>query len=362
MAPLPAAVVKASSKLPWPEVGQAAIGADGYGVLEAHNTETPTPTASVAKIITALVILEKKPLKKGEAGPSLTMSASDVRVYEEYAAKNGSLLPVTNGLKLTQYQALQALLLPSANNIADSLAVWAFGSVDAYAEQANTFVKKLGMTQTTVTDASGFSPDTVSTASDLVVLGDAALDHPVLAQIVSQKQTTIPGVGTINNVNTLLGQDGIIGIKTGSTVEAGGTYLTAAKAMVDGEPVTVIVAVMKAGDRRQAMESSLPLVKVAPEHFTRQTIATKDQVVGRASTPWGASSDIKAESNLAVAVWQDAKPAPQMTLSPLSAPAKAGETAGKITLKWQGKTEASRLYLTSPLPQPSLWWRLTHPR
>lgn len=362
MSPLPAAVVKESRKLPWPKAGQAAVGADGYGVLEASDSQPPVPTASVAKIITALVILEKKPLTKGETGPLLTMSANDVRMYEEYAAKNGSLLPVTNGLKLTEYQALQALLLPSANNIADSLAVWAFGSVDAYAEQANAFVKKLGMAQTTVADASGFSPDTVSTASDLVKLGDAALDQPVLAEIVSQKQVAIPGIGTINNVNTLLGQAGIIGIKTGSTVEAGGTYLTAAKTMIDGEPVTVIVAVMKAADRRQAMEDSLPLVKAVPDHFTRQTIVTKDEVVGRASTSWGASADIKAESNLTVAVWQSIKPAPQMTLSPLTAPSKAGETAGQIALEWQGKTKASRLYLASPLPQPSLWWRLTHPR
>src|SRR5689334_21130881 len=59
--------------LPWPSSGQAALGAEGYGVLETHGRLTPVSTASVAKVITALAVLQKKPLAVGSQGPTVTL-------------------------------------------------------------------------------------------------------------------------------------------------------------------------------------------------------------------------------------------------------------------------------------------------
>jgi D-alanyl-D-alanine carboxypeptidase (penicillin-binding protein 5/6) len=73
----------------------------------------------MAKIITALVLLQASPLALNEEGKSFTITAEDVAIYNDYVKKSGSVLPVKVGDVMTEKQALQALLIGSANNIAD---------------------------------------------------------------------------------------------------------------------------------------------------------------------------------------------------------------------------------------------------
>ena len=134
-----------SGPLSWPTKGQAAVGINPSGVLASYGLQTPVPIASTAKIITVLSVLKKYPLKLHQTGPVITMSAADVSLYTNYVAGDGSVVPVTDGETLTQYQMLQAILLPSANNIADSLAIWAFGSLENYAKFANSYARQLGL-------------------------------------------------------------------------------------------------------------------------------------------------------------------------------------------------------------------------
>ena len=102
----------------------------------------------------------------GQQGPTITLSASDVALYNAYVAQQGSVVPVAAGEQISQYQMLQAIMLPSANNMADSLAIWAFGSLDAYATYANNYVARLGLSATHIgSDASGFAPNTISSAA-----------------------------------------------------------------------------------------------------------------------------------------------------------------------------------------------------
>jgi D-alanyl-D-alanine carboxypeptidase (penicillin-binding protein 5/6) len=347
--------------IPWPASGQTAFGADGYGQLANHKEQKPSPTASVTKVITALSILEKKPLRPGETGPAIPLTAKDVELYNQYVAKDGAAVPVAAGETITEYQALQAMMLPSANNIADTTAIWAFGSLDAYKAHANSLVKRLGMTQTTVDDASGFSPKTVSTASDLVRLGDAALDHPVLAEIVAQKQAVFPGYGTINNVNTLIGQAGIRGIKTGNTDEAGGCYLAAADVQINGKKVTVITAIMGSTSRPQAMRDSLPIIQSAVSQFQNVAVVKTDQKVGYVTTPWGGNSDIVAASDIAVLSWTGTALAPKVHAAKIRATSPAGTKAGDLTLSYTGKDYVSPLTTSTTITKPSITWRLTHP-
>lgn len=347
--------------IPWPASGQAAFGADDYGFLASHNEQKPSPMASVTKVITALSILEKKPLKPNEAGPLLTMTPKDVELYNQYIAKDGAAVPVYAGETITQYQALQAMMLPSANNIADTAAIWAFGSLEAYLAHANSLVKRLGMSQTTVSDASGFSPATVSTARDLIRLGDAALDNPVLAEIVSQKQAVFPDYGTIENVNTLLGTAGIRGIKTGNTEEAGGCYLAAADITIAGKKITVITAIMGSTSRPQAMKDSVPIIQSAVSQFQNVRVLRAGQSVGRVTSPWGASTDILADKNVSVEAWSGSALAPRVTARTLAAPAPSNTPAGSLRLVYGGETYGSTLHTKSSIAGPTMWWRLTHP-
>ena len=347
--------------IPWPNAGQSAFGADEYGLLATNGAQTPRPTASIAKVITALAILEKKPLQSGEVGPPILFTEKDLVLYQQYVAKDGAVVPVTVGQSMTEYQALQAMLLPSANNIADTAAIWAFGSMEAYTKYANAMVRKLGMAQTTINDASGFSPLTVSTASDLVRLGDAALDHPVLAGIMSQKQVSLGYGVTYNNVNNLLGQHGIRGIKTGNTEEAGGCYLAAADVYIGNNKVTVITAILGSTSRPQAMKDSLPIIDSAVSQFQNVHIVRAGQNAGQVTSAWGGSSNIVAKKDISVLSWTGTSLAPKVSPSTLHRPAVAGAKTGNLSLSYSGKTQNSDLQLETSIPGPTLWWRLTHP-
>jgi serine-type D-Ala-D-Ala carboxypeptidase (penicillin-binding protein 5/6) len=220
--------VKLLKPLPWPEYGQAAYGVVDDGVLaESDETAQPVPVASLAKVITALAVLEKKPLSEGEQGPLITITKQDEKLYQQYIAKNGSVLPVKAGEQISQYQAMQAMLMISANNISDTLAIWAFGSVENYNVYANNMLKERGFKETVVADASGFSPETKGTASEMVQLGILYVKNPLLQGIAMQKQAVMPFAGMISNYNSTVNESGLLGIKIGYTDEAGRTFLAA---------------------------------------------------------------------------------------------------------------------------------------
>lgn len=75
--------------LPWPSYGQAAVGILGADVVAQHGDQKPVPIASVAKVITSLAVLQKKPLQPGEQGPTIRLNATDTALYNQYVAKEG---------------------------------------------------------------------------------------------------------------------------------------------------------------------------------------------------------------------------------------------------------------------------------
>jgi D-alanyl-D-alanine carboxypeptidase (penicillin-binding protein 5/6) len=322
--------------LDWPVTGSAAVGAVGYGVLAATGTAEARPMASTAKLITALTVLQRAPLSVGEAGPTLTVTPADVVLYQQYLAEDGSLVPVSAGEQFTEYQALQALLIPSADNIADSLAQWVYGSIPTYLLAANRLVAGLGLTETVVAgDASGFLPATVSTPSDLILLGQAALANPVIASIVAQRSFTLPPgpvAGTVKNTDTILGTDGIEGIKTGNTDQAGGVFVFEASHPVGGRSVTVIGAVMGAPTLPEAFAESARLLASTEANFTASTAVRAGQVVATYHVAWQGPVSVVAEHSLSVITWGGTVIRPVVTLRALRAPAPAHSSIGVITV------------------------------
>jgi serine-type D-Ala-D-Ala carboxypeptidase (penicillin-binding protein 5/6) len=198
--------------------------------------------ASVAKLMTAYVILQDHPLSASGSGPDITVEPSEADQYPSQAAAGDSLVAVAAGETITERQALEALLLPSADNMAWILARWDAGSQAAFAARMNAAARGLGMTATSYTDPAGLDPSTVSTAADQVRLGLAALRVPALAAIPAQSSAVVPVAGVVRNTNTLLGQDGIVGLKTGSTQAAGGCLLVAAWQQVNGHSTLIVAA------------------------------------------------------------------------------------------------------------------------
>lgn len=369
--PLPAVVptyqknisVKAGrGTIAWPANGQAAITLQNSPTITTHSEQKPTPMASTAKVITALLILEKMPLKLGEAGPEITITDADVALYSQYVTQGGSVIPVRAGDKLSQYQALQAIMLPSANNMADSMAIRAYGSLDAYAKAANAYLRSKGIQDTKVgSDASGLAPNSTTTASDLVKIGKLAMANPVLASIVSQPIATgIPMTTEVRNVNFLLGTDGIVGIKTGTSDQAGGAFLGAAKKTVHGKEIIILSAVVGAPDRFSAVAPSRALLNSGGISFTSKNIVNKGQIMGIYKAPWGAEARAISTKDIPVVLWQSESAQASINLEPLQ-PAKTN--AGSITVP--GTTISSKLVgtlvLDKPIAPPSLKWRLMNP-
>lgn len=341
----------------WPTYGQTAIGAVGYGLLDEHGEQKPVPTASVAKVLTALAVMKQKPLLRGQSGPSITVTEEDIAIYQKYVAGYGSVVGVNAGEQLTEYQALQALLLPSANNIADLLANWAFGSQQNYVRFANNFVKSLGLKNTTIADASGYSADTVSTAEDLVLLAENVMDNPVLAEIVGQLQADIPVAGTIYNVNLLLGRDEIVGIKTGNTDEAGGCFMVAAKHQIDSShSVTVVAVTLGAPDLSTAINSTLPLLDSIYKGFAVATLLKQGSPFASYRSPWAGTVLLSTEQDISGIIWKPKPPKLATTIPTISV--SGDQKAGVYAVYGRKKTGSD---VAVDLGKPSVFWRVTHP-
>ncbi len=204
-------------------------------------------------------------------------------------------MSIAAGEQLTEREALQALLLPSANNIAAVLARWDAGSEDRFVARMNATARSLGMTRTRYTDPSGYDAASVSTAADQVRLVDRAMRLPVFASIVATPSATLPVVGTVHNTNRLLGHNGFVGVKTGSTAAAGGCFAFRAIRWIDGKRTTITGVVLGQPGHDQ-VEAGLAAAD-----------AMVDRIAGDGATP-----DLG-----------------QPTLPPLTAPGKPSTTAAR---------------------------------
>jgi D-alanyl-D-alanine carboxypeptidase (penicillin-binding protein 5/6) len=228
----------------WPVHGQAAfMTSDGTGIHTGPN-QHPAPIARVAKVMTAYLVLRDHPLRPGDEGATITLTESDVADTERRQSRQESVVPVAAGEKLSELQALEALLLPSANNIAATLARWHAGSEERFVARMNETARSLGMTRTRYTDPSGYDAATVSTAADQLRVVEQAMRLPVFASIVGRPSTTLPVAGLVRNTNALLGHDGFVGVKTGSTAAAGGCFAFLAVRWVRGKRTTITGVVL----------------------------------------------------------------------------------------------------------------------
>ena len=204
------------------------------------------PLASVTKLITALVILRQHPLSLGEAGPTIRFTAADVMAYRRDLADGQSVLKVAAGERLTELQALEGMLIPSADNVARILGRWSAGNSAAFVRDMDQEAASLGLRQLHLVEPSGLDPANVGTAADMVRVGAVVMANPVLRQIVAMPSVSLPVAGTVSNYNSVLGKQGIVGIKTGSMSAAGGNFVFASEHRVGGRNVTIIGAVLGA--------------------------------------------------------------------------------------------------------------------
>lgn len=346
-------------KLAWPTVGQSAVGSLSDGVLaNSAGSETQKPIASITKLVTVLALLEKQPLNPGEPGKSYTIGPKDVANYQNYVAKLGSVIQVSEGQVLSEHQVLQSLLLVSANNIADSIAVWEFGSIDGFLVYANQFASKNGWENTVIADASGFSADSKSTPSDLIKIGQKALQNPVIAEIVAQLGAIIPGVGTIKNTNQLLSDANVVGVKTGTTDEAGSCLLFAVKYGPSKE-YTMLAIIMGQPSWPAAYQAARTLRDSALEHFKEIEIAPAGTVVGTYKTTWGQQTQAITAEPLSIYGWVGKQYSVEVLLEDIKTPTSSQQVVGSARAL-ENNTSSVNIVTQSAVDRPNVFWQLTN--
>ncbi|MGW1206346.1 D-alanyl-D-alanine carboxypeptidase family protein [Streptomyces cyaneofuscatus] len=354
------------TKLSWPGQGQSAVMVDGVGSLGSEGAQKPAPIASVAKAMTAYVILQEHPLKGDEVGETITV---DQQAEDESKNEDESVAQLTNGQKLSQLQLLQLLMIPSGNNAARLLARWDSGSEDKFVEKMNAAAEDLGMADSTYTDPSGLKKTTVSTATDQLKLAQAVMRSEVFRKIVDMPDIEIEGMpGKIYNNNTLLLQPGVSGIKTGSSTPAGGNLLWSANTVVDGKTLWIYGAVMgqQSGtgvhhSLELSLANSLKLIKDAQKAPTSATVVKKGDVVGYVDNGFGAQTPVIATKNLKAVGWPGLKVELKVTDNGkgIAHAAKAGSEVGMVTVGTGTGKVTAPVVLQGDLTEPAFGDKLT---
>jgi D-alanyl-D-alanine carboxypeptidase (penicillin-binding protein 5/6) len=363
-------VVPRAVKLPgkpfkpaWPSEGEATVAVEGVGSLGSTGGQKPVPIASVAKVMTAYLTLKQFPLAPGAEGFRVRITRAEENEEHERVALDQSTVAVRAGETLSERQLLEALMLPSANNIAALLAVKDAGSIDAFVKKMNQTANELGMSQTTYTDPSGFEESTVSTASDQVKLARMAMQDPTFAQIVAKPSAVLPVVGRVLNYNELVGHDGYVGIKTGSDSAAGGCLLFAKRMTVGGKTFTVLGAIFGQHD------GELVSAALAGADTLADSVAAnvKDRVVVPAGTKVmtlenadGDTVAVKTQRALREVGWPGMKTTVHLSIGPARRSAKQGERWGTLMVHGASGVERTPVVAAGSLGEPSLSWRLGH--
>ncbi|MFE3760271.1 serine hydrolase [Streptomyces sp. NPDC059104] len=367
--------LEGNTTIPWPAKGQAAVRLPGSGDVATFGEQKPMPTASVAKVMTAYVILKGHPLRKNDPGPRIEVDAA--AVADGKSEDESAVRVLTVGSKYSQLDMLKMMMIPSANNVARLLARWDSGSTttDAFVAKMNAAAKELGMNDTTYTDPSGLDAGTVSTAADQLKLAEAVMKEEAFRPVVATSQGTVDGLPAPllnNNASLLLAPNlNIMGIKTGSSTPAGGTLMWAAYKTVGTQDQLILGTMMdqRADGPDPGAARSLELVKENSRKVigaVRAALAEipavrKGQPVGYVDDGLGGRTPLVATKDLSVI----GVPGQRLKLSlgagdkSLPHEAKAGTEVGVLTVGDGDGARSVPVAVGKDLVEPSFGTRVT---
>ncbi len=348
--------------LAWPREGQAAVEVEGVGSFGTSGSHSPAPIASVAKVMTAYLTLQEHPLAPGEEG--FVMNDHAQRRGGRGAAGRPRRVHggVKAGERISERQALEALLLPSANNIAALLAVHDAGGLGAFVARMNSTARRLGMASTTYTDPSGFNAKTMSTAADQLKLARVAMREPAFAAIVDKSSAKLPVVGRVINYNGLVGADGYVGVKTGSDGAAGGCLVFARRVTVGGRWLKVLGVVL--GQRKgslveAALASAQRLGYSVAAALRVKTVLPAGTRVLSASSADGRHTVAATVGALREIGWGGLTLPVEVVARPAMARLQAGERMATVAIRGESAVRTTAVAMGS-VGGPSLGWRLLH--
>ncbi|MBN2585490.1 D-alanyl-D-alanine carboxypeptidase [Patescibacteria group bacterium] len=212
------------------------VDADTGKVLLSKNPDERLAIASITKIMTAMVVLRYKTNLEN----TLTVSGAAAKV-------GGSQMYLLENETMTIKNLMKGMLIDSANDAAYALAEGTFGNVDRFVDAMDRYANELGLTNTHFTNSYG-ADDVAhfSTARELATLTAYAMKNEIFRSIVSIQKTTVTDITgkikhNLENTNKLIGKYlNVIGVKTGTTEEAGASLVVAAK----GNSNQTVIAVL----------------------------------------------------------------------------------------------------------------------
>jgi len=361
--PVDASAGQSATAEPAAEPATADAPAEALGVdpIAIGGGSAPLPMASAAKIITALVVLDAKPLAVGEPGPAYSLVTADYQDYLTYTAEDARTVIVFPGESWTEREMLQAMILGSSNNHADTLARWAFGSVDAYLTAANAWLAANGMADTTVVDANGLADGSAGTGADLARIAALAATNPVIADIIAQPASALVGQRGVNNTTAYLPEEGITGISRSYTDAGGVCFLFTASVVAGEKTFTFAGAFLGEPDYDTLTADLTALMASARAGVTELPVLAEGESYATLTTAWGDSTDAVVGTPKTRFGWQAAAPTnAEVTLDDVTT-GRAGAKIGRVTVDAFGESVSSSLELESTLTDPGPGWRLLHP-
>lgn len=328
-------------------------------VLYEYNAHTPVPTASMAKMMTSLIVMEEI-----EAG---RLSLDDpVTISARAAGMGGSQIYAAHNQVFPVRTLLAATMVQSANDAATALAEKVAGSNEAFAELMNRKARELGLEGSTFYDPHGLPKpgrENMMTARDLAVVGNELLRYPLMREFAAtptlpfENNTFTAGM---TNPNFLLRQyDGAYGIKTGYTASAGFSITAAARR---GD--TDVIAVLTGAKASRGPQSSFALAgRLMDEVFRSWSTVTPIRAgdeAGEVPVQRGATPTVAAlAARDAAALVPRGQATVDWTLEPraVEAPVAKGDTVGDIIVR-QGEAEVMRVpALAADSVERRPWWK-----
>jgi serine-type D-Ala-D-Ala carboxypeptidase (penicillin-binding protein 5/6) len=300
-------------------------GANGE-VLLARNAHDRLPIASITKLMTALVTLER------------TRPNEVVAVDRGAVGVTGSTIALRAGERLSVRDLLAAALIQSANDSAVALADYVgHDNGPTFITLMNRKAQALGLEETRFSRPDGlYDAGNYSSALDVTKLGLAAMREPLVRRLVRQRTATIPGGRTLHTWNDLLGEfPGVFGVKTGHTSSAGWNQIAAAR----GNGVTIYATILGSPSRSVRNADLEELLGWGMSRYALVPLAPAGQVYGRVPVTYGkAPVPVVAARPLRRAV-RTGRPLVQRVVLPsrVDLPVRRGDALGRLRVYERGR-------------------------
>jgi D-alanyl-D-alanine carboxypeptidase (penicillin-binding protein 5/6) len=307
-------------------------GATGE-VLAGHRANARLPIASITKLMTVLVTLERT-------------DPDDVVVASPAAVSVGeSTINLREGERISVGDLVEAALVQSANDAAWALAAHVGkGDVDAFVRLMNAKARALGLRATRFVRPDGLDvPGHVSSARDVTLLARVAMRNPVIRSIVDDRTATIAGGRRLHTWNDLLGSfPGVIGVKTGHTAAAGWSQVAAAR----GTGFVLYATILGSATRSQRNADLAALLRWGLSRYAVVPVVDGARTYARAELGYGLGAvGLVAPRSIVRAARVD-RPLRERVVAATAVdlPVRQGQTLGEVTVY-----DGDRLVASSPL-------------